>query len=62
MSRKDFEALALALKRKLTDWRENAAWERGFYDAVNVVIDICAMSNDRFDRERFLAAMKEGKK
>ena len=57
MTRKHFEALALALGRKRANWREDAAWERGFNDAVDTVMDVCAMQNGRFNRDTFKAAV-----
>jgi hypothetical protein len=62
MSKKDFERLAAAMR----DARERVAAEPcGLLGALDKVIEelayACSMSNERFDKARFLAACQYGR-
>lgn len=63
MTRKDVEALALALGRHLYNQTSSAGWNQGFYAAMDAVMDVCEMQNGRFSRATFketvLAAFKD---
>ena len=55
MTRKDFEALALALGRRryMPEAKEAMGWTAGFDEAVEAVMDVCQMQNGRFNRATF---------
>ena len=60
MTKKHFEALAAALFEAREHTGHNASWDDGvdaqWLKDVAVVADVCATTNPRFDRARFLAA------
>jgi hypothetical protein len=61
MTKRDFEALAAAFKRTeplFSDTPEYRAWRA----CLSAVSDVCAASNDRFDRLRFQSAASNGPK
>lgn len=58
MTRKDFQALASALKAQRDSYAPH--WDanlfRAHFDACKAVADVCGASNPRFDRDRFFTA------
>ena len=54
MTRKDYIAIAKALNVTLTARQPNLT----FFDAVYTLCEVMQRDNPRFDRERFLAAVK----
>lgn len=56
MTKRDFEALADALANVRPSHSALDTVYRGWKDSVFAVADVCAASNPRFDRERFIAA------
>lgn len=64
MTKKYFDALAAALKRRNTDWLSDGPMSNDYVSGaknqwegdIREVALVCARFNPNFDRERFLAA------
>ena len=56
MTRKHFIALARALNDARPIMHDGTDYYKGWFRCVNAIADVCAQTNARFDRARFLAA------
>lgn len=56
MTRKDYVAIAAALKAISAEYAHSVDYEQGVGAAVIAVADVMARDNPRFDRGRFLKA------
>ena len=58
MSKKDFVAIAAALRSIVDATDGSGTWsaQRVLFGAIERIADVCAESNDSFDRKRFLHA------
>lgn len=57
MSRKDYEAIAAALKGVIEDAADGHETVNAINDAAERLADVFADDNDRFDRARFMQAV-----
>ena len=70
MTRKHFEALAAALANIRPKPERESMWgppvkglgegRNAWQNSVDLIANVCAESNPRFDRDKFLAATLEG--
>lgn len=62
MTRKDYVALAAAIKAASDEFGEEGVGDGGAFDGIEAaahrIADACAADNPRFDRARFLAACR----
>lgn len=60
MTRKDYEAIASAMRKVRKDWNFYHGMPRDMKDLLeeldDALADVFARDNDRFDRSRFLSA------